>query len=70
MTVNKPDFVIEALRESFDKSPTATPMNIIEKCYNIELEFQYEKDRSIVIQKLKSIVDNYLNEISEVKNAL
>jgi len=70
MTTDNKDFVIEALKEGFDKLRIDTPFKIIEKCYQIEFKYQYEKDRSIVQKALKSIVDKYFKEDHEVQNEI
>lgn len=50
------DAAQDALREAFDKLPRDIPWQLVQKCYQVEVEYLHDRDRENAVDDLKRAV--------------
>lgn len=59
MTMNDPSpqfDPLNVLRDVYDRVSPNVPWSLVEQCYHIERELQYEHDRDVAVDRLRKVV--------------
>ena len=47
---------LRVLRDVYEKAKPNLPWHLVEQCYQIERELQYEHDRDVAVDRLRKVV--------------
>jgi len=57
------DIALQVLLNVAREASTNLPVELLRKAYEIEVKYQFEKDREIPLNELKRLVESYVSSI-------
>ena len=58
------DMVLEALLKAGKNNAPEVPEALLRKAYDIQIRYQFEKDREIPLREMSHLVEDYINSTS------